>query len=200
MQWLHHKVRGTFSCSQSSECSPWTPEHLTGPLYNPQYILPGQTYACVENNSDMFVSQASAMSVWNAGQMSHRLLWQRCLFFHTWMEKYSWVCTREDTRMCACAHTHSLIHALLWLPWQQGTKLCWKAQGHAGVYMLTHTHTLHFPSQFFNYQRNWWYHKYLSTLGFWQTHTQTHNFSLPFTEFLTITHIHTHTCWIAGAI
>ena len=141
MQWLHHKVRGTFSCSQSSECSPWTPEHLTGPLYNPQYILPGQTYACVENNSDMFVSQASAMSVWNAGQMSHRLLWQRCLFFHTWMEKYSWVCTREDTRMCACAHTHSLIHALLWLPWQQGTKLCWKAQGHAGVYMLTHTHT-----------------------------------------------------------
>ena len=141
MQWLHHKVRGTFSCSQSSECSPWTPEHLTGPLYNPQYILPGQTYACVENNSDMFVSQASAMSVWNAGQMSHRLLWQRCLFFHTWMEKYSWVCTREDTRMCACAHTQSDSCAFMTAltaghkAMLKGPRTCRSLHAH------THTHT-----------------------------------------------------------
>ncbi len=152
----------------------------------------------------MFVSLANALSVWNAGQVSHLLLWRRCRFFHTWMEKYFCVCTSKDTQ--------GLIHMLLWLLWQQGAKPCWKAQGHAGVYMLTHRHTLThthththtkahttrllFPPKFSHYHKTDAITRIFLHLAS-HKHMHKQSASLSHTQH---THKHMNTGWIAGAI
>lgn len=171
----------------------WT--HWQPSIYSPiGSVIREQTYGRVENNTDVFVSQASAKSVKCRSGESSSLPWQHCLVFHTWMEKYI-VCVCVFVQAKTHTPTHTLTDSYSFMTaLTAGYKAVLKAQGHAGAYMLTHT-TIFFPPNFLIITE-----PIASQVSFCaDAHPRcTTSFSL--TKFLTAHTKHIHTKWNAGAI
>lgn len=168
----------------------WT--HWQPSIYSPiGSVIREETYGRVENNTDVFVSQASAKSVKCRSGESSSLPWQHCLVFHTWMEKYIvcvcvCICTSKDT------HTHTHIDWFILFYDCPDSRVQSCAEGPRTCRSLhAYTHNYFFPSQFSHYHRT-------DSIASIFLRRRTTSFSL--TKFLAAHTKHIHTKWNAGAI